>query len=102
MAELVKSFDGKEHLVNDHIPGPEGVRGRNSDNTLINEVLGWQPNTKLADGLRTTYFWIKDQVENLSATGFDVKTLGTSKIVKQEEAMEYADMRNAQTKDGEH
>ena len=58
MAEMVKGFDGKEALVNNHIPGPEGVRGRNSDNTLINEVLGWQPATKLADGLRTTYFWI--------------------------------------------
>lgn len=101
MAELVKGFDGKTHLTNNHIPGPEGVRGRNSDNTRINQVLGWQPNTKLADGLKKTYFWIKDQVAALKAKGGDVAALGTSKIVKQEEAMEYADMRNAQTKEGD-
>jgi GDP-D-mannose 3',5'-epimerase len=97
MAELVKGFDGKKHLKNNHIPGPEGVRGRNSDNTRIKQVLGWEPATKLADGLKRTYFWIKDQVEVVKAGGGDVNAMGTSKVVKQEEAMEYADMRNAQT-----
>jgi hypothetical protein len=46
-----------------HIPGPEGVRGRNSDNTLITEKLGWAPNTPLSVGLRKTYDWIKKQIE---------------------------------------
>jgi hypothetical protein len=45
-----------------HIPGPEGVRGRNSDNELILEKLGWQPTVRLADGLRMTYGWIKGQI----------------------------------------
>lgn len=46
MAEIVLSFDNKK-LPIQHIPGPEGVRGRNSDNTLIKEKLGWAPTMKL-------------------------------------------------------
>jgi GDP-D-mannose 3',5'-epimerase len=99
MADMVKSFDGKQDLPTKHIPGPEGVRGRNSDNTRIKQVLGWEPQTKLVDGLRKTYFWIKEQVAALEAAGGDKAALGSSHIVKQEEAMEYADMRNAQTQD---
>lgn len=46
MAEIVLSFDDKKLPIH-HIPGPEGVRGRNSDNTLIKEKLGWAPSMKL-------------------------------------------------------
>lgn len=46
MAEIVLSFDGKNLPIH-HIPGPEGVRGRNSDNTLIKEKLGWSPTMRL-------------------------------------------------------
>ncbi|MBN2789751.1 MAG: NAD-dependent epimerase/dehydratase family protein [Candidatus Delongbacteria bacterium] len=46
-----------------HIPGPLGVRGRNSDNNLIKEKLGWAPNYKLKDGMIKTYHWIKEQYE---------------------------------------
>ena len=46
MAEIVLSFDEKKLPIH-HIPGPEGVRGRNSDNTLIKEKLGWAPSMKL-------------------------------------------------------
>lgn len=46
MAEIVLSFDNKNLPIH-HIPGPEGVRGRNSDNTLIKEKLGWAPTMKL-------------------------------------------------------
>jgi nucleoside-diphosphate-sugar epimerase len=42
--------------------GPEGVRGRNSENSLILSQLGWEPTVKLQDGLRLTYQWIKQQV----------------------------------------
>ena len=42
---------------------PKGVRGRNSDNTLIREHLGWEPSIRLADGLEKTYAWISAQVE---------------------------------------
>ena len=46
----------------DHIPGPTGVRGRNSDNRLIEEKLGWKPKYTLFKGLIPTYVWIEDQV----------------------------------------
>lgn len=46
MAEIVLGFDEKKLPIH-HIPGPEGVRGRNSDNTLIKEKLGWAPSMKL-------------------------------------------------------
>lgn len=48
-----------------HIPGPQGVRGRNSDNTLIYEKLGWKPTQTLRKGLEKTYPWIKEQVKNV-------------------------------------
>jgi len=52
MAEMVLSFEDKKLAVQ-HIPGPEGVRGRNSDNTLIKEKLGWAPTMRLKVPLRS-------------------------------------------------
>jgi len=46
-----------------YIPGPEGVRGRNSDNTLIRKVLGWDPVISLEEGIRRTASWIKIEME---------------------------------------
>lgn len=46
-----------------HIDGPLGVRGRNSDNTLIQKMLGWKPNYPLKNGLVKTYEWINEQVK---------------------------------------
>lgn len=51
MAEIVLSFEDKKLPIH-HIPGPEGVRGRNSDNTLIKEKLGWAPTMRL----KVTFF----------------------------------------------
>lgn len=62
LAEMAMEIAGKELSIN-HIPGPEGVRGRNSDNHLIAEKLGWAPSAKLYDGMKTTYDWIASQVE---------------------------------------
>ena len=45
-----------------HVSGPQGVRGRNSDNTLLRSVLHWEPQVSLEDGLARTYDWIRDQV----------------------------------------
>src|SRR5262249_19035225 len=44
-----------------YVAGPTGVRGRNSDNRLIREKLGWSPSAALIDGLRSTYKWISAQ-----------------------------------------
>ena len=46
-----------------HVPGPQGVRGRNSDNTRLRQVLGWEPRVSLEEGLAITYAWIEQQVE---------------------------------------
>lgn len=52
MAEMVLAFEDKKLPIK-HIPGPEGVRGRNSENSMILEKLGWEPTIKLNDGLRS-------------------------------------------------
>ena len=54
----------------DWVQGPEGVRGRNSENSLILSQLGWEPTVKLQDGLRLTYQWIKQQVCKLLPASF--------------------------------
>ena len=61
LAALVMEVAGKELTIR-HIPGPQGVRGRNSDNRLIAEKLGWNPSRPLREGLEKTYRWIEKQV----------------------------------------
>jgi nucleoside-diphosphate-sugar epimerase len=60
LVRYVTDISGKEVYVK-HIDGPTGVRGRNSDNKLINEKLEWQPTQPLYDGLIKTYEWINKQ-----------------------------------------
>jgi nucleoside-diphosphate-sugar epimerase len=45
------------------VPGPQGVRGRNSDNNRLRQVLGWEPQVSLEEGIARTYKWIEAQVE---------------------------------------
>ncbi len=61
LVEIVMEITGKKLSIK-HIPGPLGVRGRNSDNKLIKKVLGWEPNYPLIKGLKNTYNWILTQV----------------------------------------
>jgi GDP-D-mannose 3', 5'-epimerase len=82
-AQIALSFENKQHLPIKHIDGPMGVRGRNSNNKLIMEKLGWEPTIKIADGLRKTYFWIKEQIENETAAGKDAASYAVSEIVQQ-------------------
>jgi GDP-D-mannose 3', 5'-epimerase len=63
LADLIMMIAGKR-LEKRHIPGPLGVRGRNSDNRLISEKLGWAPSQPLEVGLRTTYSWIERQTRS--------------------------------------
>ncbi|MDX2045164.1 MAG: NAD-dependent epimerase/dehydratase family protein [Chitinophagaceae bacterium] len=62
LAEMVFEIAEKPANIK-NIPGPTGVRGRNSDNLLITQKLGWAPSQPLKDGLRKTYQWINAQVE---------------------------------------
>ena len=64
LADMIMSVAGKKLSIA-NIPGPIGVRGRNSDNRLISEKLGWQPSAPLIDGLKKTYSWIESQVASL-------------------------------------
>ncbi len=61
LAEMIIKLSGKKITIK-NIPGPVGVRGRNSDNKLIGEKLGWKPSQPLVDGLAATYKWISEQV----------------------------------------
>lgn len=61
LVETVADIAGKT-IHKNHIPGPTGVRGRNSDNRLIEERLGWRPSQTLRAGLEKTYEWIEMQV----------------------------------------
>jgi nucleoside-diphosphate-sugar epimerase len=45
-----------------NLKAPKGVNGRNSDNTLIHKLLGWEPSTRLRDGMEKTYRWIYDEI----------------------------------------
>lgn len=61
LARLVMEIAGKRLGIR-NVPGPLGVRGRNSDNRLFEEKLGWRVSAPLVEGLRKTYPWIEDQV----------------------------------------
>ena len=62
LARMIMDIAGKQLNIR-HIDGPLGVRGRNSDNRLLRQMLGWAPDMSLRDGLEITYPWIRDQVE---------------------------------------
>ncbi len=61
LAEMIMRIATKKLTIK-HVDGPLGVRGRNSDNTLINKKLKWAPNEDLIKGLQKTYPWIEEQV----------------------------------------
>jgi len=62
LVDIACSIEGKT-LNKIHIPGPLGVRGRNSNNDLVRKELGWDYSMTLKEGIEKTYFWIKDQTE---------------------------------------
>jgi GDP-D-mannose 3', 5'-epimerase len=67
LAYLVMDIAGKSLSLR-HISGPLGVRGRNSDNRLIEEKLGWRPRRPLREGLEKTYSWIHQQIDKVRST----------------------------------
>ena len=62
LADIISDIAGFE-INKKHIDGPMGVRGRNSDNTKLREVLDWEPAVSLEEGLAETYQWIEQQVK---------------------------------------
>lgn len=62
LIDLVSSVAGKRLKKRHDLSKPQGVRGRNSDNTLLNRVLGWEPAITLEQGLTTTYRWIEEEL----------------------------------------
>ena len=62
LADMIATIAGVR-IIKKHVPGPQGVRGRNSDNTRLRQVLGWEPEISLEEGLARTYAWIEGQVE---------------------------------------
>jgi len=81
MVKLILEI-GQKDLKLHHTPGPEGVRGRNSDNSLIQNVLAWQPSTPLREGLAKTYNWIQLQIQQEQSRGI-FTDYSTSHVVQQ-------------------
>jgi GDP-D-mannose 3',5'-epimerase len=64
LVDIVEQIAGVKLKRNYNLSAPKGVNGRNSDNTLIKKVFGWEPNTRLRDGMEKTYRWIYDQMSS--------------------------------------
>ncbi len=62
LVDIVEGIAGVKLKRNYNLNAPKGVNGRNSDNTRIKQLLGWEPSTRLRDGLEKTYAWIHDQI----------------------------------------
>lgn len=64
LVAMVADIAGKEYVIR-HIDGPQGVRGRKSDNTLVRDSIGWAPSVPLKVGMEKTYRWIDQQVQKI-------------------------------------
>jgi nucleoside-diphosphate-sugar epimerase len=70
LVDIVEEIAGVRLERHYNLQAPKGVNGRNSDNTRIREYLGWEPSTRLRDGMRKTYAWIEEQIlEKVPANG---------------------------------
>ena len=65
-----------------HVAGPQGVRGRSSDNSRLRSVLGWEPRISLEDGLRRTYDWIEELVRQRLAAGVSAADLALGEDIQ--------------------
>jgi nucleoside-diphosphate-sugar epimerase len=63
---MIIKISGKKIKKRYNLSAPQGVRGRNSDNTLCKKVLGWEPKISLEEGLKRTYQWIEKIVRKTS------------------------------------
>jgi nucleoside-diphosphate-sugar epimerase len=74
LAKMIIKISGK-NLSIDNIDGPIGVRGRNSDNKLLKQKIGWEPTQSLENGIQKTYDWINEQVKRSSLSIADLDML---------------------------
>ena len=74
LLDMIADIAGTD-VVKKHIPGPQGVRGRNSDNSLLNQTLNWEPQVSLETGLKHTYTWIAEQVKAQMKEGTSIAEL---------------------------
>jgi nucleoside-diphosphate-sugar epimerase len=63
LAGIVEEIADVDLKKNYNLDAPKGVRGRSSDNTMIQEVFGWEPSVTLKAGMRKTYEWIEEEIE---------------------------------------
>jgi len=68
LVDLVAGVAGKQIKKRHNLDGPQGVRGRNSENTRLRQVLGWEPSIRLEQGLAITYPWIASRVVRQAAS----------------------------------
>src|SRR5205814_1134895 len=69
LVDIVEQIAGIKLKRSYNLNAPKGVNGRNSDNTLIQKRLHWEPDTRLRDGMEKTYRWIFDQIQSKSPVG---------------------------------
>ena len=80
-ADLVAEIAGVE-IVKKHVSSPQDVRGRNSDNTRLREILGWEPEISLEEGIARTYSWIEAQVKAMLELSSEMaESLSKSRII---------------------
>jgi GDP-D-mannose 3',5'-epimerase len=77
LADMVEDIAGTKLKRTYDLNAPLGVRGRNSENTLIKKYLGWEPSIPLKDGLAKTYAWIKEEMNNEKAKAITFKSKKT-------------------------
>lgn len=71
LVDLLCSVAGKKLTKKHDLTKPQGVRGRNSDNTRLREVLGWEPSISLEKGLQVTYKWIESRCQEVKYAAAD-------------------------------
>jgi len=77
LVEMVANIAGKSIRRRHDSTKPQGVRGRNSDNTRLREVLGWEPSTSLEEGLASTYHWVEQQLQAAGRMPADALAVGS-------------------------
>jgi GDP-D-mannose 3', 5'-epimerase len=82
LVDMVAAIAGKRIAKRHNLTAPQGVRGRNSDNSLLRETLHWEPDVSLEEGLRRTYAWIEAQVRSSS-----VSTVGEAAVAHRSRAL---------------